>query len=75
MNDAIVKARKVCPGYGCTLAARCGLYIQRVTDTRPIRLWMPPSVGKDCHHFIDAPDLDHPPAGAAQAAELDGGLV
>lgn len=70
--DPLVKARKVCLGYHCTRAARCALYIQRITDTRPIRHWMPSDVGDDCHHFIAAPDLDHP---AAAPADLEGGLA
>lgn len=72
MDDAILKARKACRGYSCNLAARCGLYIKRVTDTRPIRPWMPSAVGDACHHFIEAPDLDHP---RAEPADLEGGLA
>lgn len=40
MADPLVKSRKVCLGYFCDRAARCGLYIQRIADTRPIRQWM-----------------------------------
>lgn len=71
-DDPLVKARKVCLGYFCDRAARCGLYIQRVADTRPIRHWMSSHVGADCHHFIAAPDLDHP---AAQEPDLEGGIA
>lgn len=72
MDDAILKARKACLGYFCARAARCALYIQRIADTRPIRPWMPADVGDDCHHFIAAPDLDHP---RAEPADLEGGLA
>ena len=72
MNDAIVKARKACLGYHCDRAARCALYIQRIADTRPLRQWMPGKVGVDCHHFIEAPDLDHP---SPAEADLEGGLA
>lgn len=72
MADPLVKSRKVCLGYFCDRAARCGLYIQRIADTRPIRQWMSSQVGADCHHWVPAPDLDHPPT--AQT-ETDGGLA
>lgn len=70
--DAVLKPRKACLGYFCTRAARCGLYIQRIADTRPVRPWMPREVGDDCHHFLAAPDLDHPPP---LPADLEGGLA
>ncbi len=69
---SIEKARKVCLGYFCGRAARCGLYIQRVNDTQAIRPWRPSPVGDDCHHFIEAPDLDHL---QVQPADLEGGLA
>lgn len=71
-TDALGKARKACLGYFCPRAARCGLYIQRVTDTRPVRPWMSRQVGDDCHYFVADLDLDH---SAPQAADLEGGLA
>lgn len=67
----IEKARKVCLGYFCARAARCGLYIQRISDTRPIRPWMSDKTGEDCHHFTAATDIDRP----VMAADLEGGIA
>lgn len=72
MTDALAKARKGCLGYGCSRAARCGLYIQRIADTRAIRPWMSSTPGEQCDHWQPAPDLDHPPA---QPAALDRGIA
>ncbi len=71
----VAKATKVCLGYGSDRAARCALYIQRIGDLRPVRHWQSPKTGHACDHWQPAEDLDHPPAGTAQAADLDGGLV